>query len=101
MENNEFNANEYEQGSTAPAGKKPVCKAGTVLGIIGIIIGLFIPIIGLGCSVAGIIVSAVKKESHNVKTGLIVSIIGAVLSLASWVVGAMMMAALLGNMNIQ
>ena len=72
--------------------EKKKCTAALVLGIIGIVVGLFIPIIGLGCSVAGIIVACVKKEEMNVKAGLIVSIIGCVVSVASWVLSAVMIA---------
>ena len=72
--------------------EKKKCTAALVLGIIGIVAGLFIPIIGLGCSVAGIIVACVKKEEMNVKAGLIVSIIGCVVSVASWVLSAVMIA---------
>lgn len=75
--------------------EKKKCTAALVLGIIGIVAGLISPIIGLGCSVAGIIVACVKKEEMNVKAGLIVSIIGCVVSVANWIVGAIMFANLM------
>ena len=40
---------------------KVQCKAAIILGILGIIAGLFIPIIGVGLGVAGIIVAVRKK----------------------------------------
>ncbi|MCM1579425.1 MAG: hypothetical protein NC078_11565 [Ruminococcus sp.] len=64
------------------------CKSAIVLGILGIIAGLFIPIIGVGLGVAGIIVAAKKKAVCKTAPGLVLSIIGTVTSLGIWMFNA-------------
>lgn len=75
--------------------EKKNCTAAVVLGIVGIILGLFIPILGIGCGVAGIVVCSMKKEECNTRSGLILSIVAVVLSVVSWIAGAIMLAAIM------
>lgn len=68
---------------------KKNCIAAIVLGIVGTVIGfLFIPIIGVLCGIAGIIICCVKKDEMNIKAGLILSIVAIVASGAMWVISA-------------
>lgn len=76
--------------------EKKNCTAAIVLGIVGIILGLFIPILGIGCGVAGAIVCGVKKEQCKIKSGVILSVLAIVLSIASWIIGVMMINAMMG-----
>ncbi|MDE6592449.1 MAG: hypothetical protein K2K57_05215 [Oscillospiraceae bacterium] len=80
---------------------KVQCKAAIVLGILGIIAGLFIPIIGVGLGVAGIIVNVRKKEICKLSAGVTLSVIGTVTSIASWIFSAMMIYQQMGGMMPQ
>lgn len=80
---------------------KVQCKAAIVLGILGIIAGLFIPIIGVGLGVAGIIVAVRKKAVCKMSAGMTLSVIGTLTSLASWIFAAMMIYQQMGGMTLQ
>lgn len=80
---------------------KVQCKASIILGIIGIIAGLFIPIIGIGCGIAAIAVNVSRRESCKLSAGVTLGIIAIILSVVSWVAGAMMMAAMTSGAFIQ
>ena len=82
MENMENNIQNTE---TKPFNKNIVL----ILGIVGIVVGLLIPILGLAAAIVGIVLNFTKK-ANNVP-GLIVCIIGVIVSIANWVAGAMLM----------
>lgn len=77
---------------------KVQCKAAIVLGILGIIAGLFIPIIGVGLGVAGIIVAVRKKTVCKMSAGMTLSVIGTLTSIASWIFSAVMIYQQMGGM---
>ncbi len=82
MENNMYTENQVMENQPA---EKTRCTAGIVLGIIAIVIGiLFVPIVGVGCGIAGIIVCISKKEVCKIKVPLILSIIGLLGSAGMW-----------------
>ena len=80
---------------------KVQCKAAIVLGILGIIAGLFIPIIGVGLGVAGIIVAVRKKAVCKISAGMTLSVIGTLTSIASWILSAVMIYQQMGGMMPQ
>ena len=80
---------------------KVQCKAAIILGILGIIAGLFIPIIGVGLGIAGIIVNVRKKDIFKLSAGVTLSVIGTVTSIASWIFSAMMIYQQMGGMMPQ
>ena len=61
--------------------KKQTYTAGLVLGILSIPCGLLIAISGWVLGIIGIVLNNNNKEKFNTKAGLILSIIGLVLSL--------------------
>lgn len=64
--------------------EKKNCKAGIILGIVGIITGIIIPIVGLGCGIGGVVVCSKNKEQMNVKAGMLLSVIAIVVSCIIW-----------------
>lgn len=79
--------------------EKKTCTAAKVLGIVGIVLGLFIPLLGICCGIVGIIVckeTAAKNEELDIKSGMILSVAAIVISVISWVAGAMMLSAMYG-----
>ena len=64
------------------APKKNVSK---ILGIVGIVASLFIPLAGFIVSIIGIVLGVKEMKATGNKTGLILSIIGLVLSILCWI----------------
>ena len=72
-----------EQQVTEESGKKPTHVASLVLGILSIVFAILIAIIGDILAIIGICLAAAKKKTHNVKAGLICSIIGLIVAIAN------------------
>lgn len=79
-ENDIFSA---EQQVIEESGKKPNHTASLVLGILSIVFGLLIAIVGDILGIIGICVAASKKKTHNVKVGMICSIIGLIVAIVN------------------
>lgn len=91
MENNNFNSTPEFQGKPSVA---PL-----VLGILSFS-GILIPLFGVIFGIVGIILSVKDKKKPNSKhgkTGLILSIIGLVVSVIIWVIAS---AVILSSMNL-
>ena len=69
-------------------------KAGTVLGILGIVFAWLFALVGHALSIIGIITGIKEYKNENKMSGLILSIIGEVCAILSSVIGAVIGAAL-------
>ena len=92
MDNNKFIEN------TTVSENKTQCKAAIVLGILGIVAGLFIPILGVGLGIAGIIVNVRKKAVCKLSAGVTLSVIGLVISLGMWIMNTVIIMQQYGGM---
>lgn len=77
--------------------EKKTCVPALVLGIVGIVLGLFIPIIGICCGIIGLVICNKSKEEYNIKAGLILSGIALVFSIVSWIIGVIALASLMSS----
>lgn len=68
--------------------KKPTYTAGLVVGILSIPCGLLIAISGWILGIIGIVINTKNKEDHSTTAGLVLSIIGLVLSIINSILGA-------------
>lgn len=66
--------------------KEKACQSAVVLGMIGIVAGLFIPFIGITLAVAGIYVNSAEKKYYETRFGYKVNFISIGISLASWII---------------
>ena len=64
-----------------------------VLGILSIVLGVFIPIIGL---VLGIVGLCVRKSELHYGRDVVLSVVGIVVSLLSWIVAFLALSLMLG-----
>lgn len=69
---------------------KNTYTAGLVLGILSIPCGLLIAISGWILGIIGIVKNSKNKEKYNTTAGLILSIIGLVLSIANSILGVIL-----------
>jgi hypothetical protein len=86
---------------TAAGRKDGRATAALILGIVGIAIGVFIPIVGLILGIVGTVLGAVSKRDiaargyvngGMARAGFIVSIVAIVISVASWIIAAAIIA---------
>ena len=66
---------------------KPRHTASLVLGILSIVFGVLFALAGDVLGVIGLILAIVKRKDYNTKAGLILSIIGLVVSVANQIIG--------------
>lgn len=86
MENNNENlTNQTNNGSNQP--EKKTYSAGLTIGILSIPCGLLIAISGWILGIVGIVMNSKHKNEYNTTAGLILSIIGLVLSIINSIVG--------------
>ena len=76
--------------------KKETYTAGLVLGILSIPCGLLIAISGWILGIIGIVLNLQNKNDKNTKVGLILSIIGLVVSIINSIVGEVLMVKMQG-----
>jgi len=70
--------------------KKELYTTGLILGILSIPCGILIAISGWILGICGIVLNSKNKDKMNTKAGLILSIIGLVLSIANSILGILM-----------
>lgn len=66
--------------------KEESCKSAVVLGIVGMVAGLFIPFIGITFAVAGLYVNSAEKKYYETRFGYKINLISIGVSLASWII---------------
>jgi hypothetical protein len=78
--------------AAAPAGKSAGgSTAAIVLGAVGIVGGLFIPIIGLVLGIIGLVLGMQARKAGGGSAGAIVSAIAIVVSVANWIATVLIM----------
>ena len=85
-----------EQAEDSSEVRKPAGAASVVLGIIGIVGAFIFALVGHVCSILSIIFGILDCTKKKKPTGLILGIIGEVLSILSSVIGAVIGAAIFG-----
>lgn len=73
---------------------EPASKTSVILGIIGIVGGVLFAILGHICSIIAIIIGIIDCTKKKKPTGLIIGIIGEVVSIFSSIIGAVIGAAI-------
>lgn len=81
-------------------GTKPKHTASLVLGILSIVFAILFALAGDVLAIIGIGISCAKRKTHNIKAGLIMSIIGLVLAIANHILGAWMAAQLMASLGL-
>ena len=76
--------------------KKPLDIASLVLGILSIVFGLLIALVGDILGIIGLILAIVKRKDKNTRAGLILSIIGLVVSIGNNILGAVLLTQIIG-----
>ena len=84
-------------GPDAAAGKKTLGLVGLVLGIVGLLLAFLIPILGLPLGVAGLVLGILSRKREPLARGLalggiITGIIAIVVSIANWILAAVLVA---------
>lgn len=75
--------------------KKQSYSAGLVLGILSIPCGILIAIAGWVLGIVGIVLNVKKKDEMNTTAGLVLSVIGLVVSITNSIVGIILYSGLL------
>ena len=76
-----------DSAQTTTTDKRPRHTASLVLGILSIVFGVLFALAGDVLGVIGLILAIVKRKDYNTKAGLILSIIGLVVSVANQIIG--------------
>lgn len=71
--------------------RKKLCVSSLVLGIVGVVFSLFVPVVAYACAIPGLI-TGVKKQHRNYRAsaGIILNIIALSLALINSVLGVIM-----------
>ena len=88
MGNRNNNRDLFEKSEIPDSHSEPIkaeaCQSAVVLGIIGIVAGLFIPFIGITFAISGLYVNSAEKKYYETSFGLKVNIISIIISVVSW-----------------
>lgn len=71
--------------------KKKLCVSSLVLGIIGVVFSLFVPVVAYACAIPGL-VSGVKKsrQNYSASAGIVLNIIALSIAVINSVLGVVM-----------
>ena len=71
--------------------KKKLCVSSLVLGIVGVVFSLFLPVAAYACSIPGLITGVKKqKKNYHASAGIILNIVALSLALINSVLGIIM-----------
>ena len=71
--------------------KKKLCVSSLVLGIIGVVFSLFVPVVAYACAIPGL-VSGVKKsrQNYSASAGIVLNIVALSIAVINSVLGVVM-----------
>lgn len=71
--------------------RKKLCVSSLVLGIVGLVFSLFLPVVSYSCAIPGLVIGLKKrKKNYSASAGIVLSIIAIAISLINSVLGIIM-----------